>query len=380
MKLWIPFAAGAGALLTIAMVAGAGWDLPPVETTQVGYRGSGMVVVKDVEKLEALAAANVAPPTPYEPDPTGARARDVYQNVQILGDLSEDQFNHFMASITEWVAPGDDQGCNYCHNPENLASDEVYTKVVARRMIQMTQAINVDWQPHVQQTGVTCYTCHRGNPVPLNVWSTDPGPGVPGMAGYRDGQNIASAVSGNSSLPSDVLQRYLLDEQPIRVHSTTALPTGENTANIKDTERTWGLMMHMSESLGVNCVTCHNSRAFNDWDQSPPQRVTAWHGIRMARALNNEYMLGLSPVFPANRKGPDGDVLKVNCATCHQGAQKPLLGVSMLKDYVDSLTKKTETGVPDYESYKPGETQALPSARTSDASDPAKVLTQVAAQ
>jgi photosynthetic reaction center cytochrome c subunit len=339
-----------------------------------------MYLIKDREKVAEIAAANVVPPTPYEPDPTGARARDVYQNVQILGDLSEDQFNHFMASITEWVAPGDDQGCNYCHNPENLASDEVYTKVVARRMIQMTQTINVDWQPHVQQTGVTCYTCHRGHPVPLYVWTTDRGPGVPGMAGYRDGQNIASKVSGNSSLPSDVLQRYLLDAQPIRVHSTTALPTGENKAGIKETEQTWGLMMHMSESLGVNCVTCHNSRAFNDWDQSPPQRVTAWHGIRMARALNNEYMLGLTPVFPANRKGPEGDVQKVNCATCHQGAQKPLLGVSMLKDYVDSLTKKTETGVPDYESYKPGETQTLPSARTSDASDPARAPTQVAAQ
>ncbi len=378
MRLWIPFAAGAGALLTIAMVVGAGWDLPPVDTQQIGYRGSGMVAVRDRENTVALAAANVAPPSPYEPDPTGARARDVYQNVQVLGDLSEDQFNHFMASITEWVSP--EQGCNYCHNEENLASDEVYTKVVARRMIQMNQAINVDWQNHVQQTGVTCYTCHRGNPVPQNVWFSDPGPGVSGMAGYRAGQNIASPVSGNSSLPGNAaLQAYLLDEQPIRVHSNTALPTGENTAGTKETEQTWGLMMHMSESLGANCMTCHNSRAFNDWDQSPPQRVTAWHGIRMVRAINNEYMTGLAPVFPANRKGPEGDVYKVNCATCHQGAQKPLLGVSMLKDYVDSLGRKTETGVPNYEEYKPGETQMLP-ARTSDAADPATVPTKVAAK
>jgi photosynthetic reaction center cytochrome c subunit len=27
------------------------------------------------------------------------------------------------------------------------------------------------------------------------------------------------------------------------------------------------------------------------------------------------------------------DVAKVNCQTCHQGVYKPLLGVSMLKDY-----------------------------------------------
>jgi len=42
--------------------------------------------------------------------------------------------------------------------------------VVARRMIQMTQRINVDWKPHVADTGVTCYTCHRGNNIPANVW------------------------------------------------------------------------------------------------------------------------------------------------------------------------------------------------------------------
>lgn len=92
---------------------------------------------------------------PYEADPSGDRAGAIYQNVQVLKDLSDDQFNQFMASITEWVAP--ETGCNYCHNPENMASDEVYQKVVARRMIQMTQAINVDWKPHVAETGVTCY-------------------------------------------------------------------------------------------------------------------------------------------------------------------------------------------------------------------------------
>jgi photosynthetic reaction center cytochrome c subunit len=38
-------------------------------------------------------------------------------------------------------------------------------------------------------------------------------------------------------------------------------------------------------------------------------------------------------VFPDNRKGPQGDVLKVNCATCHNGINKPLYGFSMAKEY-----------------------------------------------
>jgi photosynthetic reaction center cytochrome c subunit len=41
----------------------------------------------------------------------------------------------------------------------------------------------------------------------------------------------------------------------------------------------------------------------------------------------------LKPVFPAARLGPLGDVPKVGCATCHQGAYKPLYAAPMLKNY-----------------------------------------------
>ena len=91
-------------------------------------------------------------------------------------------------------------------------------------------------------------------------------------------------------------------------------------------------MMHMSQVAGrqLHLLPQHAARSPTG-SQQPPQRATAWHGIRMARDLNNDYMVPLTATFPANRLGPTGDVAKVNCATCHQGAYKPLYGVSMLR-------------------------------------------------
>jgi photosynthetic reaction center cytochrome c subunit len=44
-------------------------------------------------------------------------------------------------------------------------------------------------------------------------------------------------------------------------------------------------------------------------------------------------MTPLTATFPANRLGPKGDVAKVACGTCHQGAFKPLYGAEMAKHH-----------------------------------------------
>jgi photosynthetic reaction center cytochrome c subunit len=271
----------------------------------------------------------VAPP---EASGEGPKAGEAYKNVKVLGDLSVAQFNRLMVSMTAWVSPNDG-GCVYCHNPANFADDEKYTKVVARRMLQMTQAINSEWKPHVAETGVTCYTCHRGQPVPSEIWFTaNPQPYGSNFMGDKAGQNQPARVVNLSSLPNDPFTPFLLGDLNIRVNGPTALPSG-NRQSTKQAEWTYGLMSHMSESLGVNCTYCHNSRSFQSWENSPPQRATAWHGIRMARSLNTGYMEPLTATFPEHRKGELGDVAKINCGTCHQGAYKPLNGASMLKDY-----------------------------------------------
>lgn len=311
----------------------AACELPPPQTKQVGYRGVGMEQVDNKRtlalKLGAIKLPDVQPPA----EKGGKLAKEVYQNVQVLGDVTENEFIRIMAAITEWVSP--EQGCNYCHNANNLAEDNVYTKIVARRMLQMNRAINEQWKTHAGETGVTCYTCHAGNPVPKNIWFSsveNPKDGV--MSGYTaGGQNRANKSVGLTSMIADPYSALLVgNDGPIRVQGTTALPNGHK-ASLQDTERTYALMIHMSEGLGVNCTFCHNSRAFNAWSSSTPQRVTSWHGIRMVRDLNSTYLNPLQSVYPVERLGKDGDAPKAFCATCHQGLNKPLNGAPMLKDY-----------------------------------------------
>ena len=312
----------------------AGCERPPMESTQTGYRGTAMGAVVNPRIAGPIEAAQTLPePIAAIPVTPGAPlAKDSYQNVQVLGDLPATEFTRTMLAITAWVAPK--QGCAYCHAPgEALSSDKLYTKVVARKMIAMTRHLNADWKAHVAPTGVTCYTCHRGQPVPSQVWFTEPAPRSSGGAtNDSGGQNHPSLQAGLTSLGIDPLTPYLLGNERIRVGGTTSLPTG-NVASIRQTEGTFGLMVHMSKSLGVNCTHCHNTRSHTEWAESPLTRTKAFHGINMARDLNNVYMVPLTPTFPADRLGALGDVAKVSCATCHQGLNKPLKGAPLLKDH-----------------------------------------------
>lgn len=327
-----------GGLLTAAMLFTTDWDRPPIDSEQVGYRGTGMAILRNPRKVAEAAPEHAVLEEPWElelPEEGEELAGDIYENVQVLGHLGDDQFNRLMTAITEWVSP--EEGCTYCHNAENFADDTVYTKIVARRMIQMNQTINAEWPDHVAPSGVTCYTCHRGQNIPAEYWASADIKNT-GMAGYDFGQNKAEASAVFASLPYDPFTPFLLNNEPIRVQSGQTLPDGTLGVSIKNTEYTYSLMNHMSDGLGVNCSYCHNTRAFGNWEESPPVRMKAWYGIRMARSINVDYMQPLSPVYPAHRVGPLGDAFKANCATCHQGVAKPLYGEPMAEGYPSLLS------------------------------------------
>lgn len=329
-------------LLGLAFLVGC----EQTQSVQRGFRGTAMFMVYDPVAVKAAAPVHEIPePEPVDdPDPQAPPISKIYKNVQVLNDLTALNFSRLMAAMTTWIAP--DEGCNFCHNPKNLASDEKYTKVVARRMLQMTRNLNNQWKTHVGDTGVTCWTCHRGQAVPSGDWFAEPTQVMTGFLGNRAGGNQAGKMTvGNSSLPNDPLTKYLDQDDPIRLQGQRAL-AGTNSNPIKAAEHTYGLMIYMSNSLGVNCAYCHNTRAFASWPESSPQRSTAWYGIRMVRNLNAEYLNPIGPLLPPHRWSAEGDYPKVGCATCHKGAYKPMYGNSMVQDYPELWVKDYTNAAP----------------------------------
>ena len=325
---WLVTAAvGLGAL---PMIAGC----ERTDSVQRGYRGLSLTqLYKPSVRASTAALHSIPEPEPTDPpDPEGPAIKDVFKNVQVMNDLTVLEFARLMQAMATWVAP--EQGCEFCHNPQKLESDEKYTKVVARRMLQMTRHINTDWKAHVAGTGVTCWTCHRGQAVPSGDWFARLGGSAPAkFMGEKAGQNTAGVnTNGNTALPTDPLSAFLVSDTPIRIQGTQAL-AGDNRHSIKQAEWSYSLMIYMAKSLGVNCTYCHNTRALARWEESAPQRSTAWYGIRMVRDLNNAYLIPLKPKFPVNRLSAEGDGPKIGCETCHKGAFKPLYGVTMLNDY-----------------------------------------------
>ncbi len=298
----------------------------PTETTQTGPRGTGMAAIDFERGNAALAAVNALPPTaegPLPPVSDEALAGDTVGNADPLGHLTLRNYNRVVGAMRQWVGW------------DNLfAEEETYTTAVARRMIAMTWAINEEWDAHVGPSGVTCYTCHRGNNVPQNVWFL-PEPNSRWAGPSAMYQNQAMAANYSTALPIDAMRTYLLEsDQLVGVNGYESRnTTGEPGASIYQTYQTFSLMQHFSNALGVNCTYCHNTRSIADPEGFTPQWGVAQIGRSMVQDINNTHILPTLDLLPAERLGPLGDVAKVNCTTCHQGAAKPLLGQSMLADW-----------------------------------------------
>jgi hypothetical protein len=72
--------------------------------------------------------------------------------------------------------------CGFCHVHDeekdtwNMASDAMAEKLIARKMMIMTNGINAKYFPSEKEKKhtaaiqtVTCYTCHKGEAIPVSV-------------------------------------------------------------------------------------------------------------------------------------------------------------------------------------------------------------------
>lgn len=202
------------------------WHLP-VEGTQIGYRASSMIQWAPTDP-SVIAGTHPPPELPPAGDDTRP-ATTAFHNVKVLTDINAAQFMRLQKAMTAWVSPT--QGCAFCHAGNDYASDAKPAKRVARLMLMMTRHINAAWRQHVAQAGVTCDTCHRGQPVPSFVWfPSPPNPGRPMVEKQEDWQEDAKTV--RKFFPEDGDDEYLLENTPGLAQSYTALPTGEASAQI----------------------------------------------------------------------------------------------------------------------------------------------------
>lgn len=367
---------GFGAI-TLVLIVGLIFRFSDRETqsAQHGPRGAGMGLVEHIDTLRADAPVHQAPDIHK-----AARVRanapvagNVYKNVKVLNELTVGEFGRTMTAMTEWIAPN--ESCVYCHVEGNFAADDKYTKIVARRMIEMVRHLNTNWKPHTGETGVTCYTCHRGQGLPPQRWFR-PDPATPSTAFVNRNVGLnPTPFLGMPVVSSDPFTTFLL--QPVggaevRITGKAALVTGPR-ASVQHAEKTQGLMIHISKSLGVNCTFCHNSRAFQSWEESSPQRVTAWQGLNMVRDVNTQFLEPLNtafPLIPEGRIGPNGDTAKVNCATCHLGTNKPLKGAQMAKFYPALLTPYVVPAAPAAAASAPAEAASAAQPAETPASAP----------
>jgi hypothetical protein len=122
----------------------------------------------------APAQPGQAPAAAEAPKPK--MSEEVFKNIQVLKGVPVDQWQPTM----QFMASSLGVECEFCHVQNAPEKDDKKPKQVARKMIEMTAAINKD---HFEgQRRVTCYSCHNGanepNPTP-KVAETDARPEPP---------------------------------------------------------------------------------------------------------------------------------------------------------------------------------------------------------
>ena len=102
-----------------------------------------------------------------------------FKNLKVLPRFISE---HDLDSIMHFYSASLNVGCDFCHAHDkqkdtwDMASDAKGEKLIARKMMLMTNGINGMYfppekgntDPHAMQT-VTCFTCHKGEAIPVDM-------------------------------------------------------------------------------------------------------------------------------------------------------------------------------------------------------------------
>lgn len=126
------------------------------------------------------APGNAQAPTPAQSVEAKPKlAEEVYKNTQVLKGIPADQLEPTM----DFIAASLGVQCEHCHVQGAPEKDDKNQKKTARKMIEMTNALNKDSFEGRRQ--VTCFSCHRGAGEPVAIPLVSDGTPRPEAAGPR---------------------------------------------------------------------------------------------------------------------------------------------------------------------------------------------------
>src|SRR5438067_10562476 len=114
--------------------------------------------------LSTLAAASMITLALYAqaPEAGKGKAKAPPKNLKVL---TPETYRPLMDVFVASLGLADKGGCTYCHVQGQMFLDDKPQKDTARMMITMVRDINAKFPDGKQH--VTCFTCHRGDPMPL---------------------------------------------------------------------------------------------------------------------------------------------------------------------------------------------------------------------
>ncbi len=213
----------------------------------------------------------------------GKRADEVYKNLKVLGATPADSLNQGMHLISGELGVD----CEYCHAEKmDWAKDEKKTKDTARDMMTMMMELNQRWFKGEQ--AVTCYTCHKGQPIPLSTVALpvpdyfkekEPGPAMPPAEQIIS--KYINALGGEQNLRK-ITSRIITAQQDIPTGPGGSIPT---PAQIEIYQKAPNLVLRIAKTKDMTFLSGYDTKG--PWTQDARGRVNSPVELEQIREARN---------------------------------------------------------------------------------------------